>query len=292
MRTRNPAPDAQTRPAEPIVYGRRTRFADYRAGRRDGLARIPSLAEVAAMLDSGGHGHQPTPYLQMLLNRGRDMVEHERLRFVAATATGRTRQAELQHRLGASGAEITAAEQRLIDSRAELTEIDLVARHAHEEHHSEAFLRSRRENQRRHRIAVAESDHQRCLSRQHALHDELAGMTEAIASELAVARLNAVRIFAYINARIATYWEGLVLAHRDGAHLAALQPHLSPRLPDWVTTPQPDVGSSVDSASATTDRDHVATGVDPAGDPPESTPHTSTAEGTHEITAQPLPAYR
>jgi hypothetical protein len=46
--------------------------------------------------------------------------------------------------------------------------------------------------------------------------------------------MRALRISAYLSARTATYWEGLVHAHRDGRHLAPLLPHLIPRLPLWV----------------------------------------------------------
>jgi hypothetical protein len=184
----------------------------------------------------------------MLVNRAHDMVEHERLRFVAATPAIRTQQAELEHRLVGPRSAILAAEENLLASRAELTDADMVARHAHEAHHSEAFLRNRRESQRRHRIEAAEKAYQSCLAEQAALHDERARVNEALESQLAVARLHAVRIFAHTAARISTYWEGLVLAHRDGAHLAALLPHLSPRLPDWVMAP---------ADADLTDTDHV-----------------------------------
>jgi hypothetical protein len=213
----------------------------------------------------------------MLVNRAGDVAEHERVRFVAATAAARAQRAELRNRLAAPQAAIAAAEEALIASRAELTDADLVALHAHERHHSEAFLRNRRESQRRHRIAAAEAAYRRRLDERDALHDQLARVTEMVESELAMARLRAVRIFAHTTARIATYWEGLILAHRDGTHLAALLPHLCPRPPEWVSGPAD--GSTGD-------------GGPPEPSSPEIPFPDTTAEGPDEATPQPLPAHR
>src|SRR5262245_17545996 len=76
-------PELAREPASPISYGHWTRRADRRNGRRDGVRRIPSLAEVSALVNLSGPTQLPTPYLEMLLNRARDMMEHERLLFLA-----------------------------------------------------------------------------------------------------------------------------------------------------------------------------------------------------------------
>src|SRR5262245_56854507 len=116
MNTQAHPPEAERSPAGPVKYSRPARWADYLAGRRDGNRRIPSLAEVVARLRSGGFGPQPTPYLQMLVNRAHDMADHERLRFVAATTTVRAQQAELEHRLAGPLSAIAAAKENLVAS--------------------------------------------------------------------------------------------------------------------------------------------------------------------------------
>jgi hypothetical protein len=244
MKTGSDPPEHEWRPASPIRYGRLERRADRRNGRRDGLKRIPSLAQVSESLKADVPNQMPTPYLEMLLSRARDMMEHERLLFVTATTAIRTQLADLDSRAGGLRAAIEMAARRMEQSRSELTDADLVPRNTAEEQYNEAFLHLRRESQRAHRIAAAEAEYLRLRDEQREVRHELARVAEQVESRLAVARLHALRISAHLATRVATYWEGLILVHRDGAHLAPLLPHLTPRLPDWVVPPNADTATT------------------------------------------------
>ena len=111
---------ADREPASPISYGRWARRADRLRGHRDGRKRIPSLAEVNALVESDAPAHLPTPYLEMLLNRARDMMEHERLWFVAATVTARSEQALLESQIAAARAALGPAEAVRAEKYAEM----------------------------------------------------------------------------------------------------------------------------------------------------------------------------
>ena len=67
-------PEIERLPASPISYKRWAQRVDRQAGRRDGRRRIPSLAEVNAILEADGPAQLPTPYLQMLFSRASDMM--------------------------------------------------------------------------------------------------------------------------------------------------------------------------------------------------------------------------
>jgi hypothetical protein len=122
--------------------------------------------------------------------------------------------------------------------------------------------------------------------------------------------MRALRISAYLSARTATYWEGLVHAHRDGRHLAPLLPHLIPRLPLWVVPEQDESVDAMPITQALT-ASSLST-VDAAGElasrpasPAENLPVATTgaaydtrpggadgqAREDHDDN-QPLPAYR
>jgi hypothetical protein len=200
----------------------------------DGRNRMPSLAEVIEILETPGPTKMPTPYLEMLFSRARDMMEHERLWYIAATASVRSQLAQLESQAAAARAALGPAEEQRIKARAEITEEDLAARHYAEELRSETFIRLRREAEREQRIAAAEANYLRVLGQVHAIEVEMTRVRDAVQSRLSIARMRALRISAYLAARTATYWEGLVHTHRDGRHLAPLLPHLIPRLPLWV----------------------------------------------------------
>jgi hypothetical protein len=206
----------------------------------DGRNRIPSLAEVNEILDAPGPAKMPTPYLEMLFSRARDMMEHERLWYIANTITIRSQLAQLESQAAAARAALGPAEEQREKSRAEITEEDLRARHAAEELRSESFIRMRREAEREARIAGAESNYLRVLGQVHAIEVQITQVRDTVQSRLSIARMRALRISAYLSARTATYWEGLVHAHRDGRHLAPLLPHLIPRLPLWVVPEEGD----------------------------------------------------
>ena len=231
----NEPPEVEREPATPIEYGRWAQRADRRHGTRDGRRRIPSLAEVNELLGSAGVAQMPTPYLEMLFSRARDMMEHERLWYIATSVSIRSELAQLESQAAAARAALGPADAAREKAQAELTEADLLARHPAEELRSDVFIRLRREAEREHRIAAAEADYLRILGNVHAV--EVAAdpaSRETVQSRLSIARMRALRISAYLSARTATYWEALVHAHRDGSHLAPLLPHLSPRLPAWV----------------------------------------------------------
>jgi hypothetical protein len=237
MSTRNDPPEpaeAEREPARPIEYGRWAQRADRRHGERDGRNRIPSLAEVIDILEAPGPARMPTPYLEMLFSRARDMMEHERLWYIAATASVRSRLVQLESQASAARAALGPAEELRVKARAELSEEDLLARHSAEELRTENFIRLRREAEREQRIASAESNYLRVLGQVHAIEVEMTRVRDSVQSRLSIARMRALRISAYLAARTATYWEGLVHTHRDGRHLAPLLPHLIPRLPLWV----------------------------------------------------------
>jgi len=257
-------------PASPISYGRWARRADRLRGHRDGRKRIPSLAEVNALVESDAPAQLPTPYLEMLLNRARDMMEHERLWFVAATVTARSEQALLESQIAAARAALGPAEAVREKARAELTEADLLARHPAEELRSDVFIRLRREAEREQRIANSEAAYLRLLSAVHGIEAQLARVNETVENRRAIARMRALRISAYFSARTATYWEGLVLAHRDGKHLAPLLPHLTPRLPAWVVPEEPPP-----PAAAVVVPDEPATNAPPEDAPAEEPLSTS-----------------
>jgi hypothetical protein len=119
-------------------------------------------------------------------------------------------------------------------AKAEITEDDLLARHSAEELRSEVFIRMRREAEREQRIAAAENNYLRILGQIHQIEVHLTQVRDTVQSRLSIARMRALRISAWLSARTATYWEGLIHAHRDGRHLAPLLPDLIPRLPLWV----------------------------------------------------------
>jgi hypothetical protein len=262
--------------------------ADRKSGQRDGRKRIPSLAEVNALVEADGPAQLPTPYLEMLFSRARDMMEHERLWYTAATVTSRAEQAHLEKQVAAARIALEPAQALREKAKTELTGADLVARHANEELRSDAFLKLRREAERQARIAAAEVNYQRKMAEVQAVEAKLALVSETVQSRLSIARMRALRISAYLSARTATYWEGLVLHHRDGKHLAPLLPLLSPRLPEWVVPDEP----------AATDADEENT--DPVTTPASTeTTATSSADwepmGGADATApeeQPVSAYR
>jgi hypothetical protein len=227
-------PDVEREPASPIKYSLWTRRADRRHGQRDGRNRIPSLAEVNEILQSQGPAKMPTPYLEMLFSRARDMMEHERLWYIATTTAIRSELTRLESQAAAARSALGPADELREKARAEITEQDLLARHSAEELRSEVFIRLRREAEREARIAAAEANYQRILNEIHAIEVHITEVRDQVQSRLSIARMRALRISAYFSARTATYWEGLVHAHRDGKHLAPLLPHLIPRLPLWV----------------------------------------------------------
>lgn len=237
MSTRKDPPEpaeAEREPARPIEYSRWAQRADRRHGERDGRNRIPSLAEVIEILEAPGPARMPTPYLEMLFSRARDMMEHERLWYIASTASVRSQLVQLESQAAAARAALGPAEELRVKARAEVTEEDLLARHSAEELRSENFIRLRREAEREQRIAAAEANYLRVLGQVHAIEVEMTRVRDTVQSRLSIARMRALRISAYLAARTATYWEGLVHTHRDGRHLAPLLPHLIPRLPLWV----------------------------------------------------------
>jgi hypothetical protein len=201
---------------------------------RDGRNRIPSLAEVNEILEAAGPARMPTPYLEMLFSRARDMMEHERLWYIANTITIRSQLAQLDSQAAAARSALGPAEEQREKARAEITDEDLRARHSTEELRTESFIRMRREAEREARIAAAEANYLRVLGQVHAIEVQITQVRDTVQSRLSIARMRALRISAYLSARTATYWEGLVHAHRDGKHLAPLLPHLIPRLPMWV----------------------------------------------------------
>lgn len=276
-------PEIGREPATPITYGHWARRVDRRHGQRDGRKRIPSLAEVNALVESDRPAQLPTPYLEMLFSRARDMMEHERLWFVAATVTSRAEQAQLESQVAATRTALEPAQAARDKAKVELTGADLVARHPAEELRSDAFLKLRREAEREQRIAAAEVNYQRKMAEVHAVEEKLAHVSEIVETRLSIARMRALRISAYLSARTATYWEGLVLAHRDGKHLAPLLPHLSPRLPEWVVPDEPSApGAEGDAEPASTESTVTQpTVLEPTGGADAIAPEE-----------QPVPAYR
>jgi hypothetical protein len=233
-------PEVEREPATPIEYGRWAQRADRRHGTRDGRHRIPSLAEVNELLGSSGAAQMPTPYLEMLFSRARDMMEHERLWYIASSVGIRSELALLESQAAASRAALGPAMTAREKAKAELTEADLLARHPAEELRSDVFIRLRREAEREHRIDAAEANYLQILANVHAVEVRLTQLRDTVQSRLSIARMRALRISAYLSTRTATYWEALVHAHRDGRHLAPLLPHLIPRLPLWVVPEEDD----------------------------------------------------
>ena len=316
MSSVNEPPEVVREPASPIEYGRWAQRADRRHGIRDGRSRIPSLAEVNELLNASGPAQMPTPYLEMLFSRARDMMEHERLWYIASSVSLRSELALLESQAAASRAALGPAEAIREKAKTELTEADMLARHPVEELRSDVFIRLRREAEREQRIAAAEASYLRILADVHAVEVRLSQVRDTVQSRLSIARMRALRISAYLSARTATYWEALVHAHRDGRHLAPLLPHMIPRLPLWVVpeeedspdaTPAPvaDLTGAASQAGTATelpaaDSDSVAT-RERADD--TKTPHAATdgpahptqptggADGTASED-QPVPAYR
>jgi len=299
MNRRNAPPEpaeADREPAPPIEYSRWAQRADRRHGMRDGRNRIPSLAEVIEILEAPGPAKMPTPYLEMLFSRARDMMEHERLWYIAATASVRSQLAQLESQAAAARAALGPAEEQRVKARAEITEEDLAARHYAEELRSETFIRLRREAEREQRIAAAEANYLRILGQVHAIEVEMTRVRDTVQSRLSIARMRALRISAYLAARTATYWEGLVHTHRDGRHLAPLLPHLIPRLPLWVVPEenesqeaaperQPLTGSQPPPTGPSTQDSH--TPDPPLVDARTLTHQTTSASGPVSLPAEP-----
>jgi len=279
MSTPNDPPEpaeAEREPARPIEYGRWAQRADRRHGMRDGRGRIPSLAEVLEILEAPGPAKMPTPYLEMLFSRARDMMEHERLWYIAATASVRSQLAQLASQAVAARSALGPAEELRGQARVEITEDDLLARHYAEELRSENFIRLRREAEREQRIANAEANYLRVLGQVHAIEVEMTRVRDSVQSRLSISRMRALRISAYLAARTATYWEGLVHTHRDGRHLAPLLPHLVPRLPLWVVPEE-------DESPLTAPESQPLTGSPPA----EREPSTRDGDGGKPRTTGP-----
>jgi hypothetical protein len=311
MSSRNEPPEVEREPASPIDYGRWAQRADRRHGTRDGRNRIPSLAEVNELLKAQGPAMMPTPYLEMLFSRARDMMEHERLWYIASSVGIRAELAQLESQAAATRAALAPAEALREKAKVELTDADMLARHSAEELRSDVFIRLRREAEREQRIATAEANYLRILGNVHAVEVRLTQLRDTVQSRLSIARMRALRISAYLSARTATYWEGLIHAHRDGKHLAPLLPHLIPRLPAWVipeesdspeATPSPHAGLTgevppappADLVPAPDDDppDYDDTLAAPAADGPEQpTQPTGGADG-NASQDQSVPAYR
>jgi hypothetical protein len=295
----NEPPEIERQPASPITYGRWAQRADRLSGRRDGRKRIPSLAEVNALVESEAPAQLPTPYLEMLFSRARDMMEHERLWYQAATATARAEQAELASQAAVARRALEPADTLREKAKVELTEADLLARHPAEELRSDVFIRLRREAEREARIADAEAHYLRVLANVHQIEDKLARVNAFVHNRLSIARMRALRISAYFSARTATYWEGLVLAHRDGKHLAPLLPHLSPKLPEWVRPPEEEEPAPEASPKDTASTPEAASTQDTAGTTDAPAQPTADPTGGADAIApqqqspdQPVPAYR
>jgi hypothetical protein len=294
--------EAEREPARPIEYGRWAQRADRRHGERDGRNRIPSLAEVIDILEAPGPAKMPTPYLEMLFSRARDMMEHERLWYIAATASVRSQLVALESQAAAARTALGPAEHVRVKARAEVTEEDLLARHSAEELRSEHFIRLRREAEREQRIATSEANYLRVLGQVHAIEVEMTRVRDSVQSRLSIARMRALRISAYLAARTATYWEGLVHTHRDGRHLAPLLPHLIPRLPLWVV-PEEDTSPLASPEAQPLTGTELTTPAPPPRDqsttantsPAQASRATSTETGGADGQAtedQPVPAYR
>src|SRR4030095_16395053 len=206
-------PEVEREPASPIEYGRWAQRADRRHGTRDGRNRIPSLAEVNELINAPGPARMPTPYLEMLFSRARDMMEHERLWYIASTVTIRSELAQLDSEAAAARTALAPAEALREKAQVELTEADLLARHPAEELRTEVFIRLRREAEREQRIASTEANYLRILGTVHAVEVRMTQVRDKVQSQLSIARMRALRISAYFAARTATYWEGLVHAH-------------------------------------------------------------------------------
>jgi hypothetical protein len=310
-------PEVEREPASPIEYGRWAQRADRRHGTRDGRNRIPSLAEVNELINAPGPARMPTPYLEMLFSRARDMMEHERLWYIASTVTIRSELAQLDSEAAAARTALGPAEALREKAKVELTEADLLARHPAEELRTEVFIRLRREAEREQRIASTEANYLRILATVHAVEVRMTQVRDKVQSQLSIARMRALRISAYFAARTATYWEGLVHAHRDGKHLAPLLPHLIPRLPRWVVpeedesrdampvtqaltaTSPPSAPASMstgdtESSASQGQRaraDDIKTPHEATDGPALSTQPTGGADGTASED-QPVPAYR
>jgi hypothetical protein len=282
-------PEVEREPATPIEYGRWAQRADRRHGTRDGRGRIPSLAEVNELLNAAGPAQMPTPYLEMLFSRARDMMEHERLWYIASSVSVRSELALLESQAAAARAALGPALTAREKAKTELTETDLLARHPAEELRSDVFIRLRREAEREQRIAAAEANYLRILADVHAVEVRLSQLRDAVQSRLSIARMRALRISAYLSARTATYWEALVHAHRDGRHLAPLLPHLIPRLPLWVV---PEEEDSPDATPAPTgDLTGVPTPATSAPAMPAATsPTANSATVTQSTVGEPYAA--
>jgi hypothetical protein len=237
----------------------------------------------------------------MLFSRARDMMEHERLWYHAATATARAEQAELVNQAVVARRALEPADALREKAKLELTDADMVARHANEELRSDVFIKLRREAEREARIAAAEANYLRILASIQEVEDKLARANAYVHNRLSIARMRALRISAYFSARTATYWEGLVLAHRDGKHLAPLLPHLTPRLPAWVvpeeppepeppTPPEPDAPAEREPRPAASTQD--APVADRPADPTGGGHATVAQNPAAQDPNQPVPAHR
>ncbi len=294
-------PEVEREPATPIEYGRWSQRADRRHGTRDGRNRIPSLAEVNELLHSLGPAQMPTPYLEMLFSRARDMMEHERLWYIASSITLRSELALVESQASAARATLGPADTAREKAKAELTEADLLARHPAEELRSDVFIRLRREAEREQRIAAAEANYFQMLANVHAIEVRLTQMRDTVQSRLSIARMRALRISAYLSTRTATYWEALVHAHRDGKHLAPLLPRLIPRLPLWVVpeeeespdaTPAPtgDLTGAPATSILATAAPMAATSTANSAGPPPTEPRDIGREHVDDATMAPYPA--
>ncbi len=267
--------EAEREPAKPIGYSVWERRADRRHGMRDGRSRIPSLAEVIEILEAPGPARMPTPYLEMLFSRARDMMEHERLWYIASTVSIRSQLAALEGKAEAARSALGPAEELRLKAHAEVTDADLQARHSTEELRTEHFIRMRREAEREQRIAAAEANYLRVLGAVHAVELEITHVRDTVQSKLSIARMRALRISAYLSARTATYWEGLVHTHRDGRHLAPLLPHLIPRLPLWVVPEEFESPESTPLVQPLTSAPPLVSTPPPTSAPPLSDVSTS-----------------
>jgi hypothetical protein len=218
-------------PHKPIRYGPFARFADWRAGRKDGRAGRPQLPgrppqEREATLI--------TPHLNGLTQDYQGRVRGEQLRALADIADVLARRRALRAEI-ADGEERSNELQKELDAMPEtLDDSTLERRNAVEQNADILLIRARRAREHATARETKRAAKQAADVRLRAPRAELAQADGLVAVRRAALAIRVGRLLAHTLRRDATHLEALVSHHPDGALLLPYLKLSAPDLPHWL----------------------------------------------------------
>jgi hypothetical protein len=232
------SPAWATKPHKAIFYSLAARFADWRAGRRDGDAAIPD--PPAGRAETADPGSVTTPYLEVRRRHFLDRSEREHQHALNDLEP-------VRRQLAAVRQDITGAEEKVAELRARLEAIPgkpeeaaLTRRNAVEQHIPAELVRARRQREHDARRAKVQAELDQALARLRGLRVEEARLTRMITTREQILAARVRQLHEHTLRRCGTYKHHLVRKHPDGQELISYLDLALPALPDWVPCHDPD----------------------------------------------------